>query len=191
MIAAAAVLVAAAGAIVAVRLTSQSSQSRDYAILADPCALVSPATLAKYLPGASSTGPVPMAGPSSSGPPYAGGCSWDAPGGPLTVVAAIYGSATGQQSAQQGFDSNVHIDSQGGGVDRSVPGVGDKATAIFKTFGSGPLDGTELYVRSGDALIFVGLSTPKFADAAALSRAILLRIVCPQKVCRDDLYRGR
>jgi hypothetical protein len=174
MIAAAAVLLAAAGAIVAVRLTSQSSQSQEHAILADPCALVSPATLARYLPGASSTGPFPMTGPSSSGVPNAGGCSWDAPGGPLTVAAAIYGSATGQSGAQQGFDSNVHVDSQGGGVDRPVPGVGDEATAIFRTTGAGPLYSTELYVRSGDALIFVGLSTPKFADAAALSRAIAI-----------------
>lgn len=171
IIAAAAVLLAAAGAAVAVRLTSQSPQSQDHAVLANPCVMVSPATLAKYLPGATSTGPLPRIGPPSSGVPDSGGCSWQAPGGYLTVIATIYGSATGQYGAQQGFDSTVHANSRGGSADRPVPGLGDQATAIFRTIAPGPLYDTELYVRSGDALIMVGLGTSKPGDAAALSRA--------------------
>ena len=173
MIAAAAILLAAAGAIVAVRLTSESSPSQD-AMLADPCAMVSPATLARYLPGANSPGPIPRVWPSSSGVPDSGGCSWDAPGGSLIVAATIYGSATGQYGARPEFDSAVQAGSQGGAVDRPVPGLGDQATAIFMTIAPGSLYATELYVRSGDALIVVSLGTSKPADAAALSRAIAI-----------------
>lgn len=140
-------------------------------MLADPCVMVSPATLARYLPGASSTGPFPEPGRPPPGWPDSGGCSWDAPGGNLTVGATIYGSATGQSGAQQGFDSTVRAYSRGQGAERPVAGLGDQATAIFSTIGPVPVYDTELNVRSGDAVIVVFLGAPTAGDAAALSRA--------------------
>src|SRR5215472_7136409 len=139
MITAAAALLVVVAVIIAVRA---ASQSQEYAALENPCAMVSPATLARYLPGASAGGPVLVGHASSPGVPHSGGCAWNASDGGLLVAVIIYPSATGQNGAQQGFDSVVQADrrpqnfccgdtARVTGV-QSVPGLGDQATAIYK-----------------------------------------------------------
>jgi hypothetical protein len=110
---------------------------------ADPCKLVTTATLAKYLPGAAEL-PAPGATPSAiSGLAQMGNCGWGTPDGiTLSTNYDLYGSGMGSLDARDGYAFDVQFDGQGsapGNIHtkingtRPVAGVGAQATAIFKT----------------------------------------------------------
>jgi len=172
--------VIAAGVILAGRTTPQP---QEYASPGNPCALVSQATVAKYLPSASITGPVP--GVSGAGGPQVGGCAWNAPTGSLVVDVSVYGSLAGPADAQQGFDSYVQANSRGAsfgsgeGVsvtgERSVTGLGDQARVIFQTLTPAPSYLVDLHIRAGNAEIDVDLERySKPAGAAQLAKTIAI-----------------
>jgi hypothetical protein len=143
-----------------------------------PCQLITAATLAKYLPGAT----VDPQQPSFDAQLDLSSCSWSTPGVSANVLLDVttYPSATGDGGAQQGFESDVQSD-QGDVVTSQYPvtGLGDQAMAIFESKGSPQT--VDLLVWSGNAEIaltyssFSGGPGPagELAAAIAMARDIL------------------
>lgn len=142
-----------------------------YASPAAPCKLVSAATLAKYLPGASVLDSQPA--PAATGSPVleASHCGWDGDAQVnLTVFVTVFQYAVGPASAQEDFQFSTHYDAQSrtynGTRDtvngsRQVTGLGSQAAAFFETETSSQL-GTEqliqLLMLSGNTRVDIDLS---------------------------------
>ena len=175
------IVIAALAATAVIVVTQLASHPRGYAVPGNPCAMVSPATLAKYLPGGSVTGPdpgLPLPGVSKTS-----GCSWASGTGDVTVQVSVYGSATGPAGAEQGFDEFVQADRQtralGPGSAASITGerpvarLGDQAKAIFKSVTPGPSSLVDLHIWSDNAEVEVSFSAfSKQASAAQLTAAV-------------------
>ena len=147
----------AAAAVATAVVLWPASRPQGYARLPPPCTLVTAATLAKYVPGATSK---PL------GPSVPGGCDWHGTSGSLgqrdlVVVAAVFGSPAGVTLARQLFDldshapiSTPHHEITFTVTRRSVPGLGDQA--VVRIFQPGknvvpPLPEIEVDVRSRNA----------------------------------------
>jgi hypothetical protein len=192
-IAAAAAVAAAAAAVV----MWPGSQPQRYATLPPPCTLVTAATLARYLPGATSA---PLR------PSVPGSCSWLSSSGPLgqcelVVTAAVFGSSSGVAIAKKIFDLNAHTTMQTPHHEitftvtrRSVPGLGDQAVAQIFQPGKNALPQVpviEVGVRSRNADITVTLSISQagsaplptgpqlVSDTIAIARDVLAVLVNP------------
>jgi hypothetical protein len=143
-----------------------------------PCQLITAATMAKYLPGAT----VDPQQPSFDAQSGLSSCSWTTPSGSANVLldVTIYPAATGYAGAQQGFESDVQSD-QGDLVTSQHPvtGLGDQAVAIFESKGSPQI--ADLLVWSGNAeiaLTYSGFSggpgpAGELAATIAMARDIL------------------
>jgi hypothetical protein len=144
-----------------------------YATPRNTCTLITAATLAKYLPGATRGTPLQnsFASPSAGGVPQDSNCGWITPGESLVVEVSVYspaGGFTGPQEAQQAFGYAVESDSQQPLVYRThskitgtrpATGLGDQATAIFQTDYPGPDYIAELIIWSGNAEIQINYSS--------------------------------
>jgi hypothetical protein len=118
-------------------ITSTAPTDPRYTRPADACKLVSPAALAKYVPGATQT---PVTGPSPSPLPEMsrmGNCGWGAPDGISLFVAYTMDSP----GAQQDYEFQVRADDQDSVVagahtridqTQQLADVGDAATVIFE-----------------------------------------------------------
>jgi len=118
--------VAAAGAAAVVLWPGPRAQ--EYRALPPPCTLVTTATLAKYVPGATGK---PLS-------PSAGGCEWHGISGSLgqrdlLVSVAVFGSSSGVAQARQLFDLDAHATAISAPhitftvTRRPLPGLGDQA----------------------------------------------------------------
>lgn len=174
-----------------------ASRPEGYAALPPPCTLVTAATVAKYVPGATSK---PL------GPSVPGGCGWHGISRSLgqrdlVVVAAVFGSSSGVTLARQLFNLNAHatISTPHHEITftvarRPVPGLGDQA--VVQIFQPGknvvpPLPEIEVDVRSRNAEFSVAFtvdlpgaqpppSGPELvADTVAIARNILALLASP------------
>lgn len=136
------------------------------------CALVSPADVAKYLPGAKGT--PQSAGQSSAA--KAGVCKWSAPAGgedrTLVVQAIVFRSASSISQARQLYrDTAASLRCRCQGVTVSakpVAGLGDQAAEVFIVAGpdasfrqapNASAPGANLLVLSSNAVIRLNLNT--------------------------------
>jgi hypothetical protein len=172
-------------AIVAATTTAivlSASQGPTYAPLGNVCALVSRATIAKYLPG------------QADSHRDQGSCQWfgdTGTGDGLDVSVSVLAGAT---EARGAFTEIVRFSEQKSTANgetqtvtgkQAVTGLGDQATALLGTISGGPLQDTRvglalLFVRSGNAVIQVNRTTgtPRAAAASlpgviAVARVIL------------------
>jgi hypothetical protein len=169
LIAGVAAVLVASGAILAIVLPG--SQPSEYTSLPAPCAMITLASLTKYMPDP--TG-LPQSAPIFSGVQI-GACRWSSTAGRVdrTLVAqvVIYGSSYAINAAREGYDQSVsHLDChcQGAPVSRqTVTGLGDQATATFiagnpaadVSVPGALLPGLYLYVSSHNADIFLSYRT--------------------------------
>jgi len=120
----AAVAVAVAAAVV----LWPGPRAQEYRALPPPCTLVTTATLAKYVPGATGK---PLS-------PPAGSCEWHGISGSLgqrdlLVSVAVFGSSSGVAQARQLFDLDAHATAISAPhitftvTRRPLPGLGDQA----------------------------------------------------------------
>lgn len=148
-----------------------------------PCAMISAAELATYLPGATGT-PVTVA---VSGPVKEGVCKWSsATGGEvrtLTAQVLVFGSRSSVSLAQQAYhDFTAEFGCHCPGVtarSQPVSGVGDQAAEAFVSAGpaadysdspSATWPGTSLFVRSSNAVVTLTLDTTATATGASLAK---------------------
>lgn len=145
----------AATAVAVTTLVLTASPARQYATPANVCSLVSPATVARYLPG-------PVRGKSSNGE-----CNWsaDKQGGFLVLVSVLAGTTDMRkaftqivQGSDKGLKQNGTTTTITG--KQAVTGVGDQATALFEAStgpksGHKPVAATFLILRSDNAIIQV------------------------------------
>jgi hypothetical protein len=177
LIAGAAVVIVAAAT---TAIVLSASQGPAYASPANVCALVSRATIAKYLPG------------QADSHRDQGSCQWfGGTGDGLDVSVSVLAGAT---EARGAFTEIVRFSEQKSTANgetqtvtgkQAVTGLGDQATALFGTISGGPLQDTRvglalLFVRSGNAVIQVNRTTgtPRAAAASlpgviAVARVIL------------------
>jgi hypothetical protein len=140
-----------------------------YASPHDDCALAKPATLARYVPGAT-VDRLPTTG-GGSAVPETSGCDWtsDSTGMLLSLtIAADPDSATGSyqldlRDARKGQDGTKFLGAQ------PVHGVGEQATAVYQTLSASNAPTVALYVLSGNASVEVSASD--VGIGAPLSRA--------------------
>jgi hypothetical protein len=179
LIAGAAVVLAAAAT---TAIVLSASPGPAYASPANVCALVSRATVAKYVPGEE-----------RSHNAY-GGCQWFGDTGKGDGLDLIVSVLAGAKEARGAFTEVVRFSEQKSTADgetqtvtgkQAVSGLGDQATALFGTISGGPLQDTRvglaiLFVRSGNAVIQVSRTTgtPRAAAASlpgviAVARVIL------------------
>ena len=185
------ILAAAVVAVVVLVAVRPGAQPLKYAGLPAPCAVVMAATLAKYMPDATSN---PQSIPSSS-IDQRGICSWSSITGRedriLVALVEIYGSSSGLTDAQQAYDGEISVKCpcRGFKITRhAVTGLGDQATAVFTTFvgpagktSAGEIPGITVHVRSGNADITVdygfdpiGSAPPPPTIAALLAGTIAM-----------------
>ena len=190
--------VAVAAAVAAVLLWP-GSPPQPYTSLPRPCALVPAATLAKYMPGATST-------PESES--LVPGCSWLSDSGQgqteLVVLLVIYNSSSGVTIAKQGFNAEVRTTISNPSpevtftvIRQSVTGVGDQAAAEIywaKSNVPPPTPGVILNMRSRNADIQVGVninlagSAPLptgpqlLSETIAIARAVLTVLANPPPI---------
>jgi hypothetical protein len=151
-----------------------SSHGPEYASPASVCALVSRATVARYVPGEEQSHNA------------AGGCQWfgdTGTGGGLDLFVSVLAGAT---EARGVFTETIRLSEQKTKAKgetqtvtgkQAVTGLGDQATALFGTVSGGPLRDTRvgsllLVVRSGNAVIQVGRTTGTPRAAASLPGAV-------------------
>jgi hypothetical protein len=183
----AAAVVAAAAVIAAVMLVTTGKPAAAklaYTRLPAPCSLLSSATVARYLPGASSS-------PANASPArlsQVGACTWSSVSGgedrTLLLQAEVYGSASGLTAAEQAYtreDPAGNCQCHGYKVTRqTVSGLGDQAVALFTTTaavrtGSWSVPTVSLLVRSGNADISLGYDLAGIGPAGTPpTRAALL-----------------
>jgi len=127
----------------------------EYRALPPPCTLVTTATLAKYVPGATGK---PLS-------PPAGGCEWHGISGSLgqrdlLVSVAVFGSSSGVAQARQLFDLDAHATAISAPhitftvTRRPLPGLGDQAMVQIYQPGKNvvpPLADVVVDVRSQNA----------------------------------------
>jgi hypothetical protein len=130
-------------------------RAQGYPALPPPCTLVSAATLAKYVPGATGK---PLS-------PPAGGCEWHGISGSLgqrdlLVSVAVFGSSSGAAQARQAFDLDAHATAISAPqitytvTRRPLPGLGDQAMVQIYQPGKNvvpPLPDVVVDVRSQNA----------------------------------------
>ncbi len=124
-------------------------------------------------------------------------CTWQVPGGNLTVLVSVYQAAA---EVRQFFSTQVAAsgrETTGSGVrtqtfgKRPVTGLGDQATALLQTVtvlsagkNSGVSDWVQLFVRSGNAEAEIGYNLPipsaaQLPGAIAIARGVLARLPRP------------
>ena len=165
-------------------------QPLKYTSLPPACDTVSAASLAKYLPDATSS---PQSRPSSSAD-QEGACSWSSITGgqdrDLLVLLDVYGTSSGLTKAQQAYQGDIalSVSSHDATLSRRlVTGLGDQATAQFiivKPGGTGTAAAPPqviLTVRSGNAdinlsyAVFpIGSARPALTPAAELAGTIAM-----------------
>lgn len=148
--------VAAVAAVVAAAVVLwPGPRAQGYAALPPPCTLVTAATLAKYVPGATGK---PLS-------PPAVGCEWHGSSGSLgqrdlLVSAAVFGSSSGVAQARQLFDLDAHATAISAPhitftvTRRPLPGLGDQAMVQIYLPGKNvvpPLADVVVDVRSQNA----------------------------------------
>jgi len=178
IIAAAAVLVAGLIAAGVGVLTGEPAAAKlAYTHLPTPCTLLAPGTVARYLPGASSS----PAQASPGGASTVGACTWSSTAGgedrTAILQVAMYGSLAGTSSAQRAYAKEVPAGNcrcRGYTVTRqAVAGLGDDATVLFTTAGTQAGTGSwatpavNLLVRSGNADINVGYTVAGLGHSPA------------------------
>jgi hypothetical protein len=180
-IAVAVIAVAVLTSVVFVVVHSGFSQPA-YSSVPAPCALVSPATVAKYLPNATRT-PESMF---ASGTYHAGSCKWASStgGDDRTLVAQVFvfDSSSSVTAARQAYDSSLSAfgcHCQGVTVStRPVAGLGDQAAVFYitgapdATVATAPnaaFPGTSLLVRSSNAEIALNYDATTAATGTALA----------------------
>jgi hypothetical protein len=180
-IAVAVIAVAVLTSVVFVVVHSGFSQPA-YSSVPAPCALVSPATVAKYLPNATRT-PESMF---ASGTYHAGSCKWTSSdsGDDRTLVAQVFvfDSSSSVTAARQAYDSSLSAfgcHCQGVTVStRPVAGLGDQAAVFYitgapdATVATAPnaaFPGTSLLVRSSNAEIALNYDATTAATGTALA----------------------
>jgi hypothetical protein len=169
---------------------SPSAPRPRYAGPKDTCALVKPATLARY--GATSTG-TPAPGPTASlppGGPVSGNCGWHLPAGIIFLDVSVYPDSVSAQQAYEFEVQDTHQSGHGVTFDGAQPvkGVGQRATAIAQTI-AGASHELTLYVWADNAVIevsFADLGTPlagpptprsvRLAGDTAIARDVLARL---------------
>ena len=162
---------AAVAAVAAAVLLWPGSRPQEYTTMPPPCMLVTAATLARYLPSATSA---PL------GPSVPGGCRWLSISGPLgqrelLVTAAIFGSSSGVAIAKKTFDLNALSTMQSPDHEitftvsrQPVPGLGDQAVAQIFQPGKNvlpPVPTIEVDVRSRNADVIVTLNINQAGSA--------------------------
>lgn len=191
-------IVAVAAAATTAVVLWPSSRPEGYTALPPPCTLVTAATVAKYVPGATSK---PL------GPSVPGGCDWHGTSGSLgqrdlVVVAAVFSSSSGVTLARQLFNldahttiSTPHHEITFTVIRRPVPGLGDQA--VVQIFQPGKnvvpqLPVIEVDVRSRNAEFSVTFnvdlpgaqpppSGPELVlDTVAIARNILAVLASPE-----------
>jgi hypothetical protein len=180
---AAAVLLAVVVPIAVLGLPRSSAPPAYTSLPGQPCALVSSAELARYLPGA--TGTPQNLGPSTRTVKI-GGCKWvNTSGGEdrtLVAEAIIFGSADAIGAARQSYrDTLARLGCRCQGVTastRAMAGLGDQAAEVSVTVApdadpaSAPNltdPGNSLLVRSGNAVVLIALNTTGTASGAPLT----------------------
>ena len=182
-IAAAVVAVAVLTSVVVLLLHSASPQLV-YSSPPAPCALISPATVARFLPDPTRT-PETMV---TSNTYQAGSCRWASSSGgdDRTLVAQVFvfDSSSSDTAARQAYDSSVSVfgcHCQGVTVrTQPVNDLGDQAAAFYiadspaATIAAAPnaaFPGTSLLVRSGNAEIALSYDVTSPATGTALAPA--------------------
>jgi hypothetical protein len=194
------------------RPAASASPSRGprYGSVVYPCALLTRATVTRYVPGAlpgtqlpSQDQPVQGSGPwapgvlSSQLPVQPGGdCAWSANSArpdSLEVAVSIYGSATGLMGAEQNFGTDLHSQEQsipGSSMvtgTQQLTGLGNQATAVYANrTGNGPVTrSVALLTWSGNAEVVVTYTVPAAGSHPPISRPDLL--AAATAVTRDVL----
>jgi hypothetical protein len=188
--------IVAVAAAVAAGFLWPGSPPQQYTSPPPPCTLVPAATLAKYMPGATST-------PESES--LVPGCSWLSNSGQeqteLVVLVVIYNSSSGVTIAEQGFNAEVRTTVSNPSPEvtftvtrQSVTGVGDQAAAEMYWAKSNvpPLTpGVILHVRSRNADIEVSVNINQagsaplptgpqlLSETIAIARAVLTVLASP------------
>jgi len=170
------ILVAAVIAAVVLVVVRPGDQRLKYTSMPAPCIMVTAASLAKYMPDATSS---PQSMPSSSAH-QEGGCSWSSISGGqdrnLLLRVDVFGSSSGLTSAQQAYQRLVSAPACCENLTvstRPVTGLGDQAVALFiteKPAANGaavPPPGVSLIVRSGNADINLGYDAFPIGSARA------------------------
>ena len=162
---------AVAAAVAAVVVLWPGSRPQEYTTMPPPCTLVTAATLARYLPSATSA---PL------GPSVPGGCRWLSTSGPLgqrelVVAAAVFGSSSGVTNAKQAFNADAHTTMQSPDHEitftvtrQSVSGLGDQAVAQIFQPGKTilpPVPAIDVDVRSRNADVTVTLNINQAGSA--------------------------
>ncbi len=148
-----------------------------------PCALVSAAELARYLPGATGT---QLSTESSPGTVKLGGCKWLSTSGgedrTLTAGAIVFRSADPIGDARQSYQDTVaRFACRCKGItvsSQNITGLGDQATEVFVAAApdanpaSSPnasTPGTSLVVLSSNAMVIIRINTTGTASGAPLT----------------------
>jgi len=194
LIPAVAVVAAAAAAVV----LWPGPQAQEYRALPPPCTLVTAATLAKYVPGATGK---PLS-------PPGGGCEWHGISGSLgqrdlLVSVAIFGSSSGVAQARKLFDLDAHTTAISAPditftvTRRPLPGLGDQAMVQIYQPGKNvvpPLPDVVVDVRSRNAEFSVTLnidlpgaqppptSAELVSETIAIARDVLAVLGSPRTV---------
>jgi hypothetical protein len=181
---AAVVVAVAALATVLVTVVHSGSSQPVYSSLPEPCALVSPATVARYLPNATRT-PESMF---ASNTYQAGSCKWASSTGAddrtLVAQAFVFDSSSSVTAARQAYDNSLSAfgcHCQGVTVStQSVAGLGDQAAVFYITDGpaatvatapNAAFPGTSLLVRSSNAEVALNYDVTVPATGTALAPA--------------------
>jgi hypothetical protein len=186
---------AVAAAVAAAVVLWPGPRAQEYRALPPPCTLVTAATLAKYVPGATGK---PLS-------PPAGGCEWHGISGSLgqrdlLVSVAVFGSSSGVAQARQLFDLDAHATAISAPhitftvTRRPLPGLGDQAMVQIYQPGKNvvpPLADVVVDVRSQNAEFSVTLNIdlpgaqppPTSAELAsetiAIARDVLAALASP------------
>ena len=167
-------------------VTLSAPQGPRYGQPSRACRLAAPATLSRYLPGATADAHIPDT-PSGG----MASCYWDTQGySTLSVQVIIYDSALGGLGPQAGYEfwvQNGEVSAVGDTVVRTEPvrGVGDQATAIYLADSQTSTKGVTLVTWLGNAVVQVtyqvGTNTgaPRYvqlAAAIAFTRDALARL---------------
>jgi hypothetical protein len=178
------VLVAVVIALVVFATTRPPAPQAEYTSLPrQSCTLVSPAELARYLPGATGT---PLSADSNVRTVKAGGCRWLSTSGgedrTLTAAAFIFRSADPVTGARQSYHATVaRLLCRCKGVtvsSQNITGLGDQATEVFIAVApdanparspNASAPGTHLLVLLGNALVIIDMNTTGTASGAFLT----------------------
>jgi hypothetical protein len=185
----AAVLAAALVTVVAMVVTlggKPAAAKLKYTSLPAPCTLLTSGTVARFLPGATSSPASPPARASK-----VGACTWSSITGgedrTLILQVDVYDSPAGTSAAQQAYAKEVPAgDCRCRGytvTGQAVTGLGDQATVLFTTTGtqagagSWAVPAVTLLVRSGNADINVGFTVARIGRAPAPPVGASLRAI--------------